>query len=312
MLKVSRPLPEPGVFFMRENKRSSSLPHLWAKASWKRHVQINMYSSPAVPDASQSPLREQDTTILCKRLISVSSIKNNSSGCQQGKRYCLSPQLLSQRVSSHESEVLWEMYVPQTLYCSTRYLSTAKRPGPERLSCLYHMGDFRVACNIHLSTGRWVTHHKDLQGENLVLVSMGLSEPCMNTGGRGCHTFHTLKGLCCRKENTFQQRHDPDNLSFALSLAWEHFLLQLIKITTLLLLVTLTGKKEYPKSQRLILVLLQQKGWKYILCDRRWLLWLKWACRGAGKGSPGINVSINVPVCLCCSSPVSKKMTPVL
>lgn len=179
------------------------------------------------------------------------------------------------------------------------------------------MGDFPVACNTHLNTGRWVTHHKGLQGENLVLVSMGLSEPCINTLEKE-DTIHCtptspgLKGLCFRKENTFQQRLDPDNLSFALSLAWEHFLSQLIKVTALLLLVTLTRKKEYPKSQWLMLVLLQQKGWKWILSDRRWLLWLKWACRVAGKGSPGMNLSINVPVCLCCFSPRSKKMTPVL
>lgn len=57
---------------------------------------------------------------------------------------------------------------------------------------------------------------------------MGLNEPCINTAEEEDATHRTptslsLKRLCYRKENTFQQRPDPGTLSFALSLTWENF-----------------------------------------------------------------------------------------
>jgi len=88
-------------------------------------------------------------------------------------------------------------------------------------------------------------------------MSTALSESCTNTVEEEDATHRTstspgLKGLCYRKENTFQQRPGPGILSFALSLAWEHFLSQLSKTTALLLLLTLTGNKGYPLSQWLM------------------------------------------------------------
>lgn len=137
------------------------------------------------------------------------------------------------------------------------------------------MRDFQAGWAAHLS--RWVTHYKVLWGEISVPMSIGLSQPCINTLEEEDVKHWAPQALVSRSCVTARKIHSNKSLVLTPSFFSLHCLGE-FSVTTIqctLLLVAWIGREGYPKCQGQMFVLPHQKHCKSVLWDTVCLLGLR-------------------------------------